>query len=337
MSIDLPFGKIHLSREANWNVFGKDEIAISWELPDLENAMVVVPELALPILSGLAPKGNSKGTVIFYRNRKLSNDFRARGDGKIHLTRLHFNDYPNLEIQGQASVDFKETTIKLSLPKISVRDRSRPDSQPAITLNDFEATISQREFWQRQIAIERALVKSLDIRIFIDPDDYSTFDILLDPEGRQSEEKRAGVQEMIEISPKNAEAVRADNAASPRTPKDEGFSPVQPAEFLPDIKIKRLEVKQMSFQFKHLVEKNLSPFVMERKNINLLIENLDTRMKPHLMETRLNLIGPGQPPGIQLRANLNPGVRPLAAEGVISVHQLELRPFSTYAFPYAGT
>ena len=137
-------------------------------------------------------------------------------------------------------------------------------------------------------------------------------------------------------SPKKDGVEIGNKTASPGNPKEEGFSPKQPAEFLPDIKIKRLEIKRIHIHVKHLVEKNLTPFVMEGKNIYLLIEKFDTRMKPHLMETRLNLIGPGQPPGIQIRAKLNPGVTPLAAEGVISFHQQDLRPFSPYAFHTRG-
>jgi hypothetical protein len=128
----------------------------------------------------------------------------------------------------------------------------------------------------------------------------------------------------------------ADKTASTGTPKKEILSPERSAEFLPDIKIKRLEIKRFHFYVKHLVENNLTPFVMERKNLNLLIENFDTRMNPRVMETRLKIIQPGQPLPFQLRAKLNPGVTPLTAEGVILVHQQDLRLFSPYAFHKRG-
>jgi len=336
LEAELPFGKVQVPKKSLWNHSGRDEIHLAWNISNLAAAASAAGAAAGGPLSRLRPEGTAQGALALVRDRRSAKALSAAGSAEANLQRLHFLDHPKLEIRGGGRVQFDGGAASLSVPQFAVHDRSRPQEPPAALIEGFTASLSQPDLMGGRIASKQALAKRLILRISADPENRSTLDSLLEsaPPARPS----PGDGAKAPAASKKAPSGPGGGAPSPsakkpaaRPSRGQPLPPERPADHLPDMRVDRIEIAQVDFHFRHEVEKGKPPAVIERKDLHLLVENFDTRMRPGRLDARARLAAPGEAPPLLLEANLNPGVTPVAVAGTLTLRKYDLRPLSPYA------
>ncbi|MDP6280085.1 MAG: hypothetical protein QGI11_16505, partial [Nitrospinota bacterium] len=331
----FPFGTLGLAKEARWNSSGRDEIALAWQLSDLEAAVRLGAALEVDALRSVSPLGASKGEVRILRDRRKSETFSVTGSAGVNLKRIHLAEYPNLEAAGEARVNMSEKTLAVSVPTLTVRERGGGprggQSSPAIDIKKFSISLSQENLMKGRIVSSRASAGALRINFVMDPKKNTNLrTILAPPAGRAAAAKspakkpakrlggaaRAPRQSRTSkstASPRRASTKPGTKPGTKRGTKRAAKSrsrpaakPAAPAAALPDVFIRRMEIDRLDFKFTHQVEPKGRPVVLEWKDLNLRIDNLNTRMRRGRMDGRIVLVSRAKPAPLSLNSKMNP-------------------------------
>jgi len=342
----FPFGSVKLLKEAKWNVSGGDEIAASWDISDLAAVSEMGRTLGVDALRMAAPEGASKGSITLMRNRRKSKEFAVAGSASADLKRVHFEDYPNLEVSGAASVKMSDKDMVVSVPRLIVRERGRDKAPSAMELRKFSVSLSQKNLMKGRVVSQKATAGALRINFSMAPDKMTNIrTILAPPAGSEAAKspKRGGkvTAKSPEVSTSRASSGKPTaRRRAARTSKEnvsvkKGGAPAG-GSHLPDVFIKRLEVVSLDFKFSHQVEARRPPVVVEWKNLKLRIDNLNTRMKRGRLDGHISLAAPTKPSPISFQAKMNPALDPPDLDGTLSFRQFDLTRFSPYAYSARG-
>ena len=361
----FPFGTLGLAKEARWNSSGRDEIALAWQLSDLEAAVRLGAALEVDALRSVSPLGASKGEVRILRDRRKSETFSVTGSAGVNLKRIHLAEYPNLEAAGEARVNMSEKTLAVSVPTLTVRERGGGprggQSSPAIDIKKFSISLSQENLMKGRIVSSRASAGALRINFVMDPKKNTNLrTILAPPAGRAAAAKspakkpakrlggaaRAPRQSRTSkstASPRRASTKPGTKPGTKRGTKRAAKSrsrpaakPAAPAAALPDVFIRRMEIDRLDFKFTHQVEPKGRPVVLEWKDLNLRIDNLNTRMRRGRMDGRIVLVSRAKPAPLSLNSKMNPALDPPDLDGTLSLNNFDLSRLSPYAFSARG-
>lgn len=341
----LPFGSVKLLKEAKWNVSGVDEIAASWDISDLAAVSKMGRTLGVDALRMADPEGASKGSVTAVRNRKKSKDFAVAGSASADLKRVHFENYPNMEAAGAASVKIDDKSLAVSVPSLIVRERGRK-APAAMELRKFSVSLSQENLMKGRVVSQKASAGALRINFSMAPDKNTNFrTILAPPAGSEAGKPKKQGGKAAAKSPKpSPSSTRPAKSAAPRSvPRTAGGkvsvkksgAPAATAH-LPNVFIRHLEVESLDFKFSHQVEAGRRPVVIEWKNLNLRIDNLNTRMGRGRLDGRISLAARTKPSPISFQAKMNPALDPPDLDGTLHLSQFDLTSFSPYAYSARG-
>jgi len=354
LDAEFPFGSIRVPRPSVWNLKGRDELHLSWQFSDLGPALAVAGAVAGEPIPGLQLTGASSGSLALSRDRAKPASLAARGGASLDVRKVRLADYPNLEteVRGKADLDGKEA--RLALGRVLVRDLARPQDPPAVLLEGLAGAFGQADLMLGRVASSRIAANSLTVHFFMDPENRSTFDSLTERKGGPSPAAPKPQEAKPAPPPPAPPAPRPRRDPAPSNPYDESgmrsprppapasradkrpLPPERPNEDLPDIRVGRLEIERVGFHFRHEVEKGKPPAVADRRGMRLTAENVDTRMPPGRMDTRLRLEEPGQPAPLLFEGRANLGVRPFPAAGNLTLRKYDLKPLSPYARQVRG-
>jgi hypothetical protein len=372
----FPFGTLGLAKEARWNSSGRDEIALAWQLSDLEAAVRLGTSLEVDALRSVSPLGASKGAVRLQRDRRKSKTFSVTGTAGVNLRRIHLADYPNLEAAGEASVNMSEKTLAVSVPTLTVRERglrqealnqkdrrprgSRPaekKASPVLELKKFNISLSQENLMKGRIVSSRASAGALRINFMMDPKKNTNLRaILAPPAGRVAAVKspakrpakrlggaarapRKSRSSKSTAGPRQTSTKRGTKRAAKGAVKSRSKPAAKPAASaaaLPDLFVRRMEIDRLDFKFTHQVEPRGRPVVLEWKDLNLRIDNFNTRMRRGRMDGRIALVSRAKPAPLSLNAKMNPALDPPDLDGTLSLNNFDLSRLSPYAFSARG-
>ncbi|MBT4431513.1 MAG: DUF748 domain-containing protein [Nitrospinaceae bacterium] len=343
LDVKLPFGSVKLLKEAKWNVSGVDDIAASWDISDLAAVSKMGRSLGVDALKMASPVGASKGSITIKRNRKKSKDFDMAGSASAELKRVHFADYPNMAVSGAASIKIDKKNLAISVPGLVVRERGRDKSPSAMELKNFRVSLSQKNLMKGRVVSRKATADALRINFSMALDKKTNIKtILAPPTGMRAGKSQKRRGKVASRTPKSRLAPsRQKKAAAPQTSQASGRkgasikAPATTAR-LPYINIRRLEVGSLDFKFTHTVEAGKRPVVLEWKNLNLSIDNLNTRMRRGRLDGRISLAARTKPSPITFLAKMNPALDPPDLDGTLRLNQFDLTRFSAYAYSARG-
>ena len=312
----FPFGSLKLLKEARWNLSGRDEFALAWDLSDLGAAAAFAGAIAGGSLLSVTPVGSAKGSVVLSRDSNKSETFSMRGSAEAVLKRVHFSDYPNMEVEGKAGIRVDGNILNVSVPALIVRDRRRRQSPVLLDIRGFKTAISQKDLMNGRFVSEKASAGTLRINFSMDSKKNTNLRRILAP-------------------PEKPGLKNARMAKRPARKGGEAASS-RPKVSLPDIDIRRLDIGSLDFRISHQVEANGRPAVLEWKNLNLQIRNLNTRMKCGRMDGRIALVSRARPVPFSFEAKMNPALDPPDLEGRLSLYRFDLARLSPYAISARG-
>jgi hypothetical protein len=312
----IPFGSLKLLKEARWNISGRDEFALAWDLSDLGAAAAFAGAIAGGSPLPVAPVGSAMGSVVLSRDRKKSDTFSMRGSAEAVLKRVHFSDYPNMEVEGKAGIRVDGNILNVSVPALIVRDRRRRQSPALLDIRGFKTAISQKDLMNGRFVAEKARAGTLRINFSMDSKKNSNLRRILAPPEKPGLKKARMAKRP---------ARKGGEAASSR-----------PKVSLPDIDIRRMDIGSLDFRFSHQVEASGRPVVLEWKNLNLQIRNLNTRMKRGRLNGRISLVSRARPVPFSFEAKMNPALDPPELEGRLSLYRFDLARLSPYALSARG-
>ncbi|MBI3024763.1 MAG: DUF748 domain-containing protein, partial [Candidatus Tectomicrobia bacterium] len=338
LHLEAPFGRVQVPRLSVWNLQGRDEAHLAWDLSNLASAAAAAGAVAGGPLADLSLAGSSRGGLSIARRRGPPSAISAKGGAEVDAQRVRVRGYPNLEAEVRGRVDFDGQSARLALARALVRDLARPEDPPAVLLESLAGAFAEGELLEGKVVSGRVTAKSLELNVYMDPENDTTFDSLT----RKGKKEPAEQKEKAASSPGAPPAGKAPPAPKPPAPAKPAapakassaqrpLPAERPAKDLPEVRVNRLEIEKLGFHFRHEVEKGRPPALVDRQSFRLTAENIDTRMPPGRMDTRLRLEAPSQPPAVLFDGRTNLGVTPIPAAGTLALRQYDLKPLSPYA------
>ncbi|OGL67497.1 MAG: hypothetical protein A3J27_05995 [Candidatus Tectomicrobia bacterium RIFCSPLOWO2_12_FULL_69_37] len=338
LSLEAPFGQVRVPRPSVWNLQGRDEMHLAWDVSNLAAAVSAAGAVAGGPLAGVRLSGTSRGEVSLSRKRGSPSVISAKGTAELDVRGARLQGRPNLEAEVRGKAEFDGKSARLALARALVRDLARPQDPPAVLIESLAGAFGEEALLQGRVVSDRMTAKSLILNLYMDPENNTTFDSLASKSRKEPAEPKAKAAPPAGAAPARkapspqARPAPAKPAAPPKaSPAQRPLPAERPATDLPEIRLGRLEIEKLDFQFRHEVEKGKPPALVDRRSFRLTAENIDTRMAPGRLDTRVRLEAPGQPPAVLFDARTNLGVTPIPAAGTLALRQYDLKPLSPYA------
>jgi len=333
----FPFGSFKLLKEARWNLSDEDEFAVAWDLVDLGAAAKFAGAVAGGVVQSIVPLGRAKGSVNFSRDRKKSQTFAMKGSAKAVLERIHFMDYPNMEVQGEAGVKLEGNILNVSLPVLIVRERRRGQSPPLLDLREFKAAISPKIFMDGRFVSKKAAAGGLRINISMDSKKKSNLRRILTTSKKNGKEILREVKRSAKI-PKRSRRPKGGKFQGKEvsTRNDGELSYLGSRVSYPHLDIRRISIGNLNFRFTHQVEAEGPPVVLEWKNLNFQARNLNTRMDSGRLDGEIEIVSRARPAPFSFQAKMNPALDPPELKGRLSLYRFDLSRLSPYALSTRG-